>query len=440
MSIWRLASLISSLIGARMAGAVFGLAIQIVLARTFLPAEVGVALLAMSLTAFLSLVITGGYPALGLTYLARYHTLGRRSLVNSFLAVARRDMAILSLMVFGVIGAAELFLPLPESMREALLYGAIASLPLALMRLNNIAANSLRRFTLSYVPDFVVRPGLLLLFIAGLTLIGKTLSIEYVLWGFVVITLGVTAVQSWLLGPDGALAGLGKRARRLGAPIYRRRAGALVLVAMVSIAFADIVTLVSGFYLSADKVAVVGMAIKIAALVGFVSQTLQQFVIRDLTAARARGTPEEVRALLARTNIAGSSLMILAVIAAIPLGAPVLSVFGPEYTAGNWALVLFLVSQALRAASGMNAHLLSLDGYQARTASMCFVSVMILIAASALLAPRFGVEGIAAAVIAADLFWAIALGVMARRLAGVPGDLLGVFSMKPSALSGAMRR
>jgi O-antigen/teichoic acid export membrane protein len=441
MSVWRLVSVISSLVGARLAGAAFGLATQIVLARTFMPADVGVALLAMSLTAFLSLVITGGYPALGLTYLARYHTLGRRKLINAFFAVARRDMLVLSLLVFAAIAATEAFLPLPESMREALLYGALAALPMAVMRLNNVSANALRRFALSYVPDFVIRPALLLALIGFLAIVWGALSIRYVLWGFVAITLAVTIVQSWLLGEDGALAGMGEAARRGVARFYRHRAGALVLVAMVSVAYADIVTLISGFYLSPDQVAVLGMAIKIAALAGFVSQTLQQFVIRDLTAALARGTPAEVHALLARTNIAASSLMIVAVLAAIPLGGLVLSVFGPEYPVGKWALVMFLVSQALRAGSGMNAHLLSLDGHQARTASMCFVSVMVLIATTALLAPGFGVEGVAAAVIAADLFWAIALGVLARRLSGIPGDLLGAFSMKVNVpLSNETRR
>ena len=102
---------------------------------------------------------------------------------------------------------------------------------------------------------------------------------------------------------------------------------------------------------------------------------------------------------------------------------------------------MFLVSQMLRAASGMNAHLLSLDGHQGRTAWMCFVSVMVLVAVAALLAPYFGVEGVAAAVIAADLVWAVALGIMARRLAGIPGDLLGAFTMKLApTLSGETRR
>jgi O-antigen/teichoic acid export membrane protein len=427
MSIWRFASLISSLVGARLAGAAFGLGIQLMLARIFPPADVGVTLLAMSIAAFLSLIIAGGYPTLGLTYLARYQTLNRRGLIKSFLAIARGDMAILASMSALATGAAILFLPMSASMREALFYGGIAALPLALMRLNNVAANALRRFSLSYVPDFVARPGLLLVLIAVPAVVWHTLPIEYVLWGFVAVTFAVTVLQSCLLGPDSAFGGFGEPARRTGARIYRRRAGALVLVAIVSIAYADLITLIAGLFLPPDQVAVLGMAIKIAALVGFVSQSLQQFVIRDLTAALARGTPAEVRSLLARTNIAGTSLMMLAIIAAVPLGTHVLGVFGPEYIAGKWALVMFLVSQAIRAASGMNAHLLSLEGHQTRTASMCLASVAVLVAASALLAPSFGIEGVAAAVIAADLVWAIALGIMARRLAGVPGDLLGVF-------------
>src|SRR5437773_4728656 len=192
MTVWRLASLISSLVGARMMGAIFGFAVQILLARIFIPADVGVALLAMSISAFLSLIITGGYPALGLTYLARYHTLGRRNLINAFFALARRDMVVLSLLAVAMVVAAEVFLPLPESMRKALLYGGIAALPLALMRLNNIAANSVRRFALSYVPDFVARPALLLLLVGIMAIGWSRLSIGYVLWGFVAIAFAVT--------------------------------------------------------------------------------------------------------------------------------------------------------------------------------------------------------------------------------------------------------
>jgi O-antigen/teichoic acid export membrane protein len=428
MSIWRFASLISSLVGARLAGAAFGLGIQLALARMFPPADVGVTLLAMSVAAFLSLIVAGGYPTLGLTYLARYQTLNRRGLIRSFLAIARRDMAFLASIGALAIGAAILFLPMSESMRVALFYGGIAALPLALMRLNNVAANALRRFSLSYIPDFVARPGLLLALIAVLAVVQRSPSIDDVLWGFIAVTFVVTALQSGLLGRDSAFGGLGEPVRLTGARIYRWRAGALVLVALVSVAYADLITLIAGLFLPPDQVAVLGMAIKIAALVGFVSQSLQQFVIRDLTAALARGTPAEVRALLARTNIAGTSLMMLATLAAVPLGAYVLAMFGPEYVSGQWALVMFLLSQAIRAASGMNAHLLSLEGYQARTASMCFASVVVLVSASALLAPRFGIEGVAVAVIAADLVWAVALGVMARRLAGVSGDLLGAIS------------
>src|SRR3954447_6899144 len=128
MSAWRLVSLISNLVGARLAGAVFGFAIQLLLARIFIPSDVGIALLAMSLGAFLSLLISGGYPALGLTYLARYHTLERRNLVSAFFALARRDMIVLSILAIILIGAAELFLPLPHGMAKALLYGGIAAL------------------------------------------------------------------------------------------------------------------------------------------------------------------------------------------------------------------------------------------------------------------------------------------------------------------------
>ena len=74
----------------------------------------------------------------------------------------------------------------------------------------------------------------------------------------------------------------------------------------------------------------------------------------------------------------------------------------------------------------MNAHLLSLRGEQARTLYMCLISVMILLLMCALLAPIWGVLGVAAAVLAADSFWAVALGVLARRVHGSGGDIVNL--------------
>lgn len=424
MSVWRLISLMTSLLGARVLGAGLGFLAQLILARLFSREDVGTVFLAMSASVFVSLAVTAGYPALGVTTLARYQTLGRKSLVNGFLGRALKDTAVWTLLMLVAVAAAYWFVPLPQGMRIALLFGCASAVPYALMRLNNTAANSLRLFSLSYVPDFVVRPGLLLLFIGVMALSGTRFLIEQVLWAFFAITFGVTAVQAYAMRSRNALAGWGAPVRGRLAQAYRSQAGALVIVALVTLTFADTVTLLSGFFLPEADIAVLGVAIRLAALVGFVTQSSQQFVMRDLTAAMARGSRVEIDLLLMRTNALSLAAMAAALFGAVLFGDRVLAAFGPDYTLGHWPLVIFLVSQTLRAASGMNAHLLSLGGQQKRSAWMCFASVLVLVAGIALLAPRYGVLGVAIATVMAETVWALALGYLAQRLTGQRGDIL----------------
>ena len=426
MSVWRLISLMTSLIGARVLGAAFGFMAQLILARTFPRDDVGVVFLAMSATVFLSLVMTGGYPALGVTTLARYQTLGRKSLVNGFLSAALKDSLVLSIVVVAILAAVLTLMPLSSGISTALLVGCIAAPAYAVMRLNNTAANSLRKFGLSYVPDFVIRPALLFLFILLMLAIYPAFRVSHVLWAFVAITFSVTLLQAYYMRAESAFDGLGHKVHRRLARVYRSQALSLLIIALVTLTFADIVTLISGFFLHEADIAVLGVSIRLAALVGFVTQSSQQFVMRDLTAAMARGDRRGVDQLLLKTNALALGAMALALLGAALFGDRVLGLFGADYKAGHWALVLFLVSQTLRAASGMNAHLLSLGGHHIRSASLCFVSVAILVAGIAVLAPRYGVFGVAVATVAAEIVWAISLAILVQRLTGRRGDILAV--------------
>ena len=106
-----------------------------------------------------------------------------------------------------------------------------------------------------------------------------------------------------------------------------------------------------------------------------------------------------------RINIIALGAILVCVAGAILFGPWAFRVFGAEYEVGHWPLVLFMVSQAFRAASGMNQHLLSLAGYQIKTAGSCLVAVAALIGGTALLTPGFGVMGLALAVVIADAVW-----------------------------------
>lgn len=429
MSAARLITRLFSVVGARVAAAAFGLLSQLALARVFAPADVGVYLLTMSVMAFASLLMTGGYPALGFTYLARYQSLARETLVAAFHAAGLRTTLILSVVTAGLAIAAY-FTPVLAPMRPAILFGALAAPGLALIRLNNVAANSIRRFDLSYLPDFVLRSGFLFAAIIAIITLARQPEMVSVLWAIVISTYVAAAIQAALLGRSGVAAKVFSSPGRRLAPYYRARAAALLVGAFVTYAFAEIVTLVSGLLLPPAEVAVVGIAVRLASIAGFVVQSMQVFAIPDLTDTMARGTREAADRLMRRTNLVNFALMLAAILVTLVLGEWALSLFGPDYLAGKWALVLFLLSQMVRSAGTMNNHLLSLGGHQARTAIVCAISLIVLLGAAAGLTPYLGVTGMGWAALAAEGVWAIGLAVSAQSLTGRRGDLLAAIAYR----------
>ncbi len=430
MSLWRTIILAFKLVGARFGGAGISLASQILLARLMPQDQVGVVFMGMSAAAFLSLVVSGGYPQLAVTCLPRYYSLQKFKVMDAFHHAFWIDSLWMASIFFVLAAVSYYFLPMSEGIKTAILFGCLSAPPSALIRMNSAIANSVRRYSLSYIPDFLYRPGLLMLFLVAAWFFGWQLTTYEVLLVFVVSNAIVAFGQAWALGREGTIRGIINPVRHKLAPILRSRAVALVLVGAVATAFADLVTMIAGVFLPPDDVAVVGVAVRLAGLVGFITQATQQFILPDLTDAMARGTPKDVNRLLARINYVSLGAILASVLGAAVLGPLALSIYGQSYVAGHWPLVVFMIAQAFRAASGMNQHLLSLSGYQMKTAGACLVAVMTLLGFTSLLTPIWGIMGLACAVVITEAVWAAMLASQAKRLTGRRGDLLAVLTAR----------
>ncbi|MGE0005902.1 MAG: lipopolysaccharide biosynthesis protein [Parvibaculaceae bacterium] len=431
MTARKLIARLFGVVGARAAAAALGLLSQLALARVFSPADVGIFLLTTSIMAFASLFMTGGYPALGLTYLARYQSLARKTLVEAFHAAALRTTLVLAV-VMAAAAALAYFTPAFAALRPAILFGALAAPAHAFIRLNNSAANSLRRFDLSFVPDFVLRSGFLFVAIIAVVSLAHEPDIDWILWAIVISTYAAAMIQAVLLGRSGVIANVSTVRPRSLTAFYRLRAAALLVGAFVTFVFAEIVTLAAGLLLPPHDVAVVGIAVRLAAIAGFVVQTMQLIAIPDLTDTMTKGTPAAAARLMRRTNLINLALMTMAILVTLGLGDWVLSLFGPDYRSGKWLLILFLLSQTVRSAGTMNNHLLSLGGHQSRTAAVCAVSLAVLFGAAAGLTPYLGIDGMGWAALAAECVWAVGLAISAQSLTGRRGDLLAGLGLRIS--------
>lgn len=424
MTLRSMIAVLAGYVGARFFGAALGLLTQLVLARLMSPEALATVLVAMSAAALIALVLNGGHTQLAATHLPRLLARSHKGAVDGFHGLVARDTLFgfaVAILVFFAVWFSGI---LSSAMTCALMAGVACAPWASLARYNSMIANSLRRFELSYLPDFVIRPGLFLAAIAVLALAGWAGHVAAILIAFGLL-LAVTAIgQALLLGNAGLKIRHLRLARQRYSAALRPRALALLIVSLASFAFADIVTLVAGFALPDHEAAVAGVAVRLAAVAGFVLQAAQLFALPDYTETAATGEPTKVRAVLWRVNGLTLLVILAGLLAAVFLGRFVLGLFGAVYAGGANLLVLFLVGHSLRALGGMNQHLLAGDGYQSGTAWPCLVALMVLAGSAFVLCRVWGLEGLGYAVIAAELTWLLGLAIMAQRLTGRRADLL----------------
>jgi O-antigen/teichoic acid export membrane protein len=251
-------------------------------------------------------------------------------------------------------------------------------------------------------------------------------NVHVLLIAIVLICVVVAAWQAVTLGPDNALSRAVKRPSRDLRPYYRKRAFAMLMVTIVAGATADLVVMLGGVFLNTGDVAVLGVTIRLATLVGYISASSQQFVLRDLANAMTRLGKSDVDRLLMRTNITGILTMLAAMAVCLVFGNWMLGIFGPDYQSGYWPLMIFLLSQGVRVLGGMNGHLLALGGHQVRSAALCIGAVAVLITCASVMVPLWGITGMAIATLAAELFWALSLAALTQKLEGRRGDVFGL--------------
>jgi O-antigen/teichoic acid export membrane protein len=436
MKLSRMFGMVIGLMGLRIGGAVLNLASQIIFTRIFIPGDVGVLFLAMSTAAFFGLLATGGYPWLAMTQLPRFVVLGLTKIRHAFHGAFIQDSIVAFTLICAIcIGVSYVF-KLPHGTQIALLFGCMAMPASMLLRYGSAVANSLRLFNLSYAPDFIVRPGLLLLYILAMSAMGFEITLIHALVAFVVVLYVVSIAQAMVLGRRGAVPSDVAMVRSRFTGALRPRALSLAVVALVATSFADLVTMIAGLLLPSDQLAVLAVTVRLAAIAGFVIQVAQQFILSDLTQAITRRDRHTTFQLLLRLNYLTIGTIAAGLLGAAFVGNFALSVFGSPYVAGQTLLITLMVGQSIRAFSGMNQQLLSIAGYQSRTAWACLLALAVFGVGAVIAAPLYGMLGIGFAVVVSELVWSITLAAQAQKLTGSRGDIFWLLklSSKPVAL------
>lgn len=389
---------------ARVAGAGAGFLAQLVLARLLAPEEMGKFFAATSLAAVLGVIAAQGYPNIIQRFVTRYRHKQQNVLLSAFLTQVRRETFVAALAFASLMLAAALLLPALEGDTRILIAAtAVCTCAATAFSVYPALAYADRRFALGLLPEIVVRPVAFLAFAAAIGITASNLSAGTATAAYALISALLAFAQFFAL-TKAASSRFSRVAKRVSRR-WRQEAWPLLLVALFTTLFTDVVILFASPFLVPEALAPFGVALKISMLIGFTVQVTHQMALPDLAEARQLRDSAKMANALVRTTLLPVIVTLAALVGVVVWGNRLLGLFGSAYTPAVWSLFILVGGQLIRAMAGPASMLLTLDGAQRTSATISLISAGVLLATTAVLAPQFGFLGASLAVVICIIIW-----------------------------------
>jgi O-antigen/teichoic acid export membrane protein len=297
---------------------------------------------------------------------------------------------------------------------------ALLLVPLvALGNLRGAALRGLHRVVQGQLPESLVQPGVLVLLLGGVLLVGLSFSPAQAMALQAAAAAVAFGVGAWLL-----IRATPAEVRR----VYPRFENRLWLQSVLPLAFiggmylinknASIVIL--GFFVPAEQIGIYRVAVQVSMLASFGLQAMNMVVAPRFASLYARGEMGSLQHLVTSSARAILGFNLLVTAGSALLGGWFLGLFfGPEFVAAYAPLMILLIGQFVNSASGSVGFLLNMTGHERETARGMAVSAVLNLLLNLLLAPSFGIAGAAVATTAALVTWNVLLWWAVRKRLGI---------------------
>ena len=399
----------AAVLAARVAGAAANVAAVLILSRHLPQAEVGGVLTALACALVADLLASLGREGIAIQVLPQAAPPRASAYIRSTARLMRRTVPLAAL------GAALAVWMLTGQGALALLAGLIVP-PAAFLRVASRMVHATGRIAESAVLFTLARPAVFAVLLAGLAATGR-LGAQGALGAALAAAVLAAAIQLLRARRPLAVRAAAPDLEDLG---WRRSGLSLLLTSLLLGDLGALVTVIAATLLSADEVAVLGVSLRIAALLTLGSGAL--IAALGPKVSRAWGRGERAAALrlaraIPRVALPLVALGVLALWAAAPF---VLSLFGEDYARHAWTLRLLVLMPLLTAAMGPTLLVLVAAG-RAQAAGAVAARALPLVALGTLAGSAFGPVGAAAGVVAGHAAWEVTL---ARALGRAEGASL----------------
>ena len=391
-------------ISIRIAAALVGLGLQILLARLMALEDYGIYVILWTWVSVVGQVGVLGFYDSAARFIPRYGRRGKPAHLAGYIETGFRAVILGSVLLAAL---ALLFLTvLPRFVDPAFLLPlAVLALGFPVLSLETYLTGLCRGFgwyALSTIPGFILRPVLIMLGVGLARLSGVPLNAVTVLVLVVLSSVIVLLTQALFLRtrlPQGA------RVR----PSHERRrfwflASVLMMPAMTAEElFVWIDVLILGFLVSPDQASLYFAAQRSLSLAAFVQYGFMLVAARGFSLSLASADRAGLQDRITRSTNATFWLTIPSVALTLVAGYPLLALFGPEFLAAYPCLALLGLAYVIRAATGQAAELLVVQGRYRLSLLIVSISVAACILLMLGLVPLWGITGAASAMILVQL-------------------------------------
>lgn len=339
-------------------GLLYGL--HVMLARWMNTGGYGVYVFAISWTSFLAQFGKLGLPSAALRFVPEYRTNQKPTLLHGFLQTSRGLILVgtggLTLLAMAV----ALLVPTGEWPLSALLAGFALTPLMGLFSFEREVLRALDWFAWSYAPNYVLRPLAIGLGVGALLWwTGSVSPLSVLLWTGVVL-LGLILLQQW--GVRRALETLSSTVERRPRH-WLRVAMPLLLTSGSQLIVSKTDVFLIGLLVNSEEVGIYFAAMRTAQIITFFSFAMDAVAAPEISRLYHSDSDhlQETVSSLAHWYFWPTLLAALGLAFA---GGPILSLFGPAFTAGWPILIVLTAALVIGAAMGPQQYLLSLTGHE----------------------------------------------------------------------------
>lgn len=292
----------------------------------------------------------------------------------------------------------------PVDHLTSLLLGLWAVPLIALLKLQLEMGRAVRRIGLAYAPSLVMYPSMLLLGTVVWVLLNQSLTSAALLGISLWTMLCVLAIQLLLLRQ-----GFEPEIYKVK-PVYAFRQWLQMALPLLFIDGSFMVlnqtdTLMIGAMLNPESVGIYSAAFKTAGWVNFILASVNAIAAPMFAALYAQGKQTELQQLV---SAIARWMFYPALAVAIGLalfGEPILGLFGPEFTAAKWAMIVLAIGQLVNVGAGSVGYLLNMTGHHNQCAFVVGCSAVLNLGLNWIGIPWLGILGAALATAISMSLW-----------------------------------